>query len=151
MLATACAALSGCAQLGFTLPKLGGEDVTQARNERKQQLIEEYESRRSAAMFQAALGRWKQGDAKGCESVLGQLLAREPGHREAHLLYAEVCSDRRDYPAANEHLDAVLNEHPDDAEALHARGLLLDIAGVLLVQVDARLAARRDRDSPASR
>jgi len=80
---------AGCATLDVPNPLVA--DVTLKRQERNEQVVREFESTRDLAELQSALEHWNQGDAEACEEVLRRLLARNPNHREARLLMAEVC------------------------------------------------------------
>jgi len=118
---------AGCAVLKAPkVPDAPVPDVAEQRHERNEKVIEEFEARRDFAEYQAALGYWHREDFDGCEATLSRLLQRNPNHLPAHLLAAEVClrQDRR--REAIEHLDAALKAHPNDPQALHAKGLVLD-------------------------
>jgi hypothetical protein len=79
---------AGCAVLD--LPDAPVADIAQKRQQRTEEVVREFESKRDLAELQAALAHWKQGDVQACEQGLQRLLKRNPGHREARLLMAEV-------------------------------------------------------------
>jgi Tfp pilus assembly protein PilF len=127
----AVAACGGCAVLQpvSTLPakKLtGGESPTAQRQSRREELVRQFEERRDQAQLSAALDRWKQGDAAGCETLLVQLLQRRPDCREARHLLADLYAARPDAAAAQEELTRLLADFPSDARAHHSLGLLLE-------------------------
>jgi len=118
---------AGCAAVKAPkVPDAPVPDVAEQRHERNEQVIEEFEARRDFAEYQAALGYWHREDLEGCEATLSRLLHRNPDHLAARLLAAEVCLHQDRRPEAVGHLDAALKAHPDDAQALHAKGLVLD-------------------------
>ena len=79
---------AGCAVLD--LPELPVADIAQKRQQRTEEVVREFESKRDLAELQAALAHWKQGNVEACEQGLQRLLQRNPDHREARLLMAEV-------------------------------------------------------------
>jgi len=115
------AALSGAPLSGIVAP-----DVAEVRHQRSEKAIQEFEARRDFAEYQAALGYWDRQDLVGCEATLVRLLDRNPDHLAARLLAAEACLQQGRRPEATEHLDAALEAHPNDPQALHAKGLVLD-------------------------
>ena len=82
------ASAAGCAVLD--LPDLPVADIAQKRQQRTEEVVREFESKRDLAELQAALAHWKQGDVEACEQGLQRLLKRNPDHHEARLLMAEV-------------------------------------------------------------
>lgn len=124
-------ALLGLAAGCKGLPTLGppDQDLTQKRRQRTEEAAREFEAKRDLAELQAALARWDQGDVKGCEHALQRLLERNPNHREARLLMAEVClADNRPQAAFSQAEQALL-AYPDDAHVQYTVGLLLDATG----------------------
>jgi len=118
---------AGCAAVKAPkVPDAPVPDVAEQRHERSEKVIEEFEARRDFAEYQAALGYWHREDLEGCEATLSRLLHRNPDHLAARLLAAEVCLRQGRHPQAIEHLDAALEAHPNDPQALHAKGLVLD-------------------------
>jgi tetratricopeptide (TPR) repeat protein len=77
----------------------------------------------------AAAERWEQQDLQGCRQQLDSLLARNPKHRDAQLLLADVllASDRS--KEALEHLEKLAEANPKDADVQYALGLTLDANG----------------------
>jgi len=80
---------AGCAGLDVPDPLVA--DITDKRQARSEQAVGEFESKRDLAELQSALAHWNQGDVAASEEVLRRLLKRNPNHREAQLLMAEVC------------------------------------------------------------
>ena len=99
--------------------------VTQSREVRAAEAVRDFEDRRDLAQLQAALDRWKQGDAARAEAMLATIVNRRPDYADAQLHLAEVLWSRGD-PKAESHFRAVLQSQPGRAEAHHALGLLLD-------------------------
>jgi Flp pilus assembly protein TadD len=118
--------VSGCAGWQQTLAK---GSVTPLRKDRQEEAIREFEQHRNAAQLEAALDRWQQGDAAGCESRLAALVQRWPDYADARLHLAELLWSRGDAAAAEPHLQAVVQAHPERADAHHTLGLLLDATG----------------------
>lgn len=79
---------AGCAVLDLPDPPVA--DIAQKRQQRTEEVVREFESKRDLAEMQAALAHWKQGDVEACEEGLRRLLERNPDHREARLLMAKV-------------------------------------------------------------
>jgi len=82
------ATVAGCAAL--KMPDEPVESITEKRQDRSEAAIREFEEKRAFAEFQAALARWDQGDVDGCEAGLQKLLKRNPDHRDAQALLADV-------------------------------------------------------------
>ena len=134
------ALMLGCAgwQQQLTPSQSKAEPTRQAR---ASDAIKEFEQRRDAAQYQAALDRCRQGDLLRAESLLSSLVGRQPEFYEARLRLAELLSARGD-PAAEAHFQAVLAAQPARAEAHHAFGLFLNSQG--------RSAAARDHLAQAT-
>ena len=96
---------------------------------RKKMVAQEFDSQRDRAQYQAAMGRWQQDDVAGCRQALAILLARNPDHREGHLLAAQVDLSDNKPKAALEHARHVLVAFPNDAEAHYEAALALDAMG----------------------
>ena len=91
--------------------------------------VELFDRRRDEVQFAAAQSRWSKGDLHGCRTAVEQLLARNPRHRDARLLLAEVCLAEENPGLGLETVRSVVSEHPDDALAQHLLGTLLDATG----------------------
>jgi predicted Zn-dependent protease len=102
--------------------------VSEKREERAAEAIRDFEEHRDAAQYQAALDRWRQGDAGRAESQMAALVARRPDMFEARLRLAEILWARGD-ASAEEHFRAVLSKDEACAEAHHGLGLMLDGLG----------------------
>lgn len=121
------AAAVGCASLNAPDPT--AQDITQKRQQRAEEAVRAFESKRDFAEFQAALGRWNQSGAKDCEEGLQRLLQRNPNHRDARLLMAELYLTNNRPQAAFSQAEQALRAHPDDARVQYTVGLLLDATG----------------------
>lgn len=93
------------------------------------QMVRDFEAKRDQTQLQAARSRWSQGDGEGCSVLLGKLLMRSPGHREAILLLAEVHLVEEMSAEALPAVKKFVEANPRDAAAQHAFGLLLQAAG----------------------
>lgn len=90
---------------------------------------EGFERKREQAEYSSALARWEEGDSQGCRAVLTSLVKRQPEHRDANLLFAELCL-LEDTPADGlPCAERVCRHDPADAQAQHVRGLLLEAMG----------------------
>ncbi|MBM3999716.1 MAG: tetratricopeptide repeat protein [Planctomycetes bacterium] len=92
-----------------------------------------------AAVAQGA-ARWREGDAAECERLLREALAREPNHRAARMLLADLLADQGRVDESERELGERLRVDPRDAQAHHSLGLLLESTG----RRDEALAAYRD-------
>jgi Tfp pilus assembly protein PilF len=101
-------------------------DVHPIKAERAKEAGKLFGDQRDRSEFEAAKFAWQQNDAQGARELLEKLLKRNPGHREAGLLMAELLLVEQQPDQAQEQLKHVLARHPDDAETLHAMGLLLE-------------------------
>ncbi len=117
---------TGCAGVRLSPPQSPASDVAPNREDRKEAVAQDFGERRVEAEFRAALSRWNQGDATGCETLLRQILKRRPHNHEARQLLADLYVERGDTEAALAELSALLDILPDSAQAHHAMGLLLD-------------------------
>ncbi len=118
----------GCA--GLRLPTPPTEDKAETRRLRADEATQHFQTSRDFAQLQDAAARWTQGDAKGCEKQLRQLLGRSPKHQGAQLFLAKVCMADGRRQEALEHVQAVLDAHPEDAHANRTMALLRDTASV---------------------
>jgi predicted Zn-dependent protease len=92
-------------------------------------VIESAERRREKMQYQAAVSRWNEGEAAGCQRLLMALLGRRADFRDARRLLADVCLARHDLPEAELHLRILLEQDPNDAQTHHSLGLLLEESG----------------------
>ena len=120
LVALLASAGSGCA--GWR--QASSPDVARQRHAREREAVREFESHRDEAQLQAALDRWSQGDAAGCETRLRALLARHPDDNEVRLRLADVLWSR-EAPEAEAELRQVLAAQPERAEAHHLLGMML--------------------------
>lgn len=118
--------LTGCA--GFRWSGFP-PDVTPAREQRLHAAIEWFEDRRSEAEYRAARDQWIQGDTEGCRETLAAILKRQPAHRAAALLWAEVHLEQQTPALAIEVLEEAMAGSREDAALEHALGQVLLAAG----------------------
>ena len=116
----------GCA--GLPLPKAPTQDIAETRRVRADAATQHFASGRDFAQLQNAAARWTQGDAAGCEGELQRLLARNPEHRDARLFLANVCIADGRRQEALEHVRAVLDADPEDAQAIRIMDRVRDLA-----------------------
>jgi Flp pilus assembly protein TadD len=109
--------------------KAASPNLTEQREQRRKMVVAEFDEQRDRAQYQAALSRWQQGDAAGCRETLAPLLARNPDHREAQLLAAQLELFDDKPKQALERARRVLVAHPDDAQAHYEAALALDAMG----------------------
>jgi predicted Zn-dependent protease len=114
----------GCASFG--LPSPSTTDIQPDVAERKEVAARDFEEKRDAAQYQAALARFEQNDPVGCRSTLEQLLSRSPKHHGGRLLRAEIMLLDGDLAGTKQQLEELLTEKPDDAATHHLAGLLLE-------------------------
>lgn len=98
------------------------------REQRAEDVIRDFEQRRDEAQYQAAIDRWRQGDATRAEAQLAALVARRPDFEEARLRLAEILWARNEM-SAEQHFRAVVAGREASAEAHHGLGLMLDATG----------------------
>ncbi len=119
--------VTGCA--AFSMPDPPIHDVSPVRKIRKKKVVDEFERRRDQLQYQAAISRWEAGDVAGGEELLLKLLTRNPKHREARLLLADVYTCKDNPAAAEMQLEILLKDYPADAQVHHSMGLLLEADG----------------------
>jgi tetratricopeptide (TPR) repeat protein len=119
----------GCAAAG--VPKaLTQGGVTPERQKRNEEAVRLFEQQRDFAEYETAKARWEQqDDAEGCREALMKLLARNPRHREARLLLAELFLSGDDFQGAYEQVKAALDAYPNDGEVQYTMALALDASG----------------------
>lgn len=125
------AALTGCSTVRPTCNTDSNAEqaASQKPKQRQSEAVREFEQKRNDAEFQAALSRWQEPDAKGCREQLQRLLARDPNHRDARLLMAEVFLSANRYEEALKEVQQVLQAHPDDPAVQFTMGMILDAMG----------------------
>ncbi len=124
---------SGCAMPSF--PKLPFNSKGPADGLRDPMAIREFEQRRDAANYKTALARWEHGDTAGCESMLVTLLRRNPEFSDARLTLADLYLETHRPDAAEQQLRTVLEAEPDNPQANHSLGLVLETKGNLAAAV----------------
>ena len=118
---------AGCASV--PLPKAVTADPPPIRK-RNEENVRQFEQQRDRAEYEAAKARWlQQHDVQGCREGLEKLLARNPRHRDAHLLLAELLLAQDDAQGAYGHAKAALDAYPNDAQVQYAMGVVMDALG----------------------
>jgi predicted Zn-dependent protease len=118
-------AATGCASGGFSAAK--SDTATPPSKPLPKELSAEmFDERRDTAMLSAALARWEDGDAATCASLLERLVRRRPDHRAVRHLLADVYAAQGRTAEAEQQLQMLLADNPQDAQAHHSLGLLLD-------------------------
>ena len=87
ILALVALSVTGCADFGSALKKKA--DVAVQGRERREEMVRIFEGKRDRAQYEAALGRWQEGDTTGCHEQLKELLvrrARVPASESARAL-----------------------------------------------------------------
>ena len=120
---------TGCAAIPLKNPLPIAEDVHAKKEKRREEIVKEYEAKRSTALYQSALTRLRQGDDAGCRQALEKLLELNPHHAEGRLLKAEDHLMRYELLEAQQEIDQVLNKAPEHPQALHAMGLVKEALG----------------------
>ena len=120
---------SGCAGV----PKMTAvaSDVGKDRQERKQEIVRDYEMRRNEVQYQAAVSKMQQGDTQGARRDITLLLERAPKHRAANLLACEIALETKNPALAATLASQLISRDANDAAAHHTLGLALDAQGRL--------------------
>ncbi len=105
------------------------ESPTQKRQRRAEAAVRRFEQQRDFAEYQSALFSLNHGDPETCESTLRRLCRRNPDHREARLLLAQLAIEEGRNEEAVENLVDLAGRQPLDAQVQHALGLAFDAQG----------------------
>ena len=79
--------ISGCAGWKQNTQK---PTVTEQREDRAADAVRNFENRRDAAQLEAALDRWRQGNAPMAESMLLAIVRRRPDNYDARMCTGRV-------------------------------------------------------------
>lgn len=115
---------AGCRSV--PLPKLPGGDIAAEKRDRDTVAIEQFETNRNFAEFQAARIAYERGDFRNSRAGLESLLRRVPRHRDARLLLAVVLSDQGEHAEALAQAQTTVDDFPNDPDAHRALGHLLE-------------------------
>lgn len=115
---------AGCRSV--PLPKPPSGDVAAEKRERDAVAIEQFETNRNFAEFQAARIAYERGDFRNSRTGLESLLRRVPRHRDARLLLAVVLSDQGEHAEALAQAQTTVDDFPNDPDAHRALGHLLE-------------------------
>jgi tetratricopeptide (TPR) repeat protein len=99
------------------------------RTRRDAEVARRFSQRRDAAEFEEALSRWNEQDLRGCREALDRLLSRNPAHREARLLLADLLVAVHQPREALAEVQKALTAYPHDADVQYALALMLDANG----------------------
>ncbi len=125
-------AVVGCAGMPFARPiidAVSSDGITERREQRNTEFVQQFEQNRDFAEFEAARAEWLRDDTTKCEQSLKRILTRNPAHRDALLLTAELCLVENRPDDALRHGRLALEAHPENAQVQYTMGLLLDAAG----------------------
>lgn len=123
------ALLPGCSGANWGIPGTSGASPNEASERTKDAMVRRFEARRNAMTIEAAEAALNRGDYKDSEQALRSVLDRDPAHRDARLLLAEVMLLTGRRPEAFTQLEHALREHGDDPRVHYAMALLLDASG----------------------
>ena len=124
--------LSGCADWQPTKKRNPTEPAAKAPAKppvRKEEALRQFEKKRDDAQYQAAVAQWRQGEHEACRELLTKLLARNPDHLQARLLMSEYHLLNTTPLEAMEHARLAVVKNPNDAQANHSMGVVLDAQG----------------------
>jgi tetratricopeptide (TPR) repeat protein len=120
---------TGCATLWPS--KLTKDETPEKPEAKREELVGAFDAKRDIAQFDAAKARWQEGDTAGCKELVGKILVRNPKHRGGRLLRAELQLVDGKAELAVAEIQSLVDENPQDAEASHMLGLLLEATGQL--------------------
>lgn len=116
---------AGCA----SFPKPAEPSLHEQRQRRDDDVARRLSKQRDIAEFRTAQEFWNQQDLQSCHDQLERLLARNPDHRQARLLMADVLVATKKPQEAIPHLTAALKTNPQDADTQYVLALTLDATG----------------------
>ena len=125
-------AVVGCAGVPFARPiidAVSSEGITEQRQQRNTEFVQQFEQNRDFAEFESARAEWLRDDPAKCEQSLKRILARNPTHRDSLLLTAELYLAENRLDDAFRHGQLAMEAHPEDAQVQYTMGLLLDATG----------------------
>lgn len=129
IVAAVIALLPGCSGMNWGMPGTGDAMPGEGSERTKDVMVRRFEARRNAMKVEAAEAALNRGDYKDSEQALRSVLDRDPAHRDARLLLAEVMLLTGRRPEAFTQLEHALREHGDDPRVQYAMALLLDASG----------------------
>lgn len=133
----------------WELPKPPVPDIAPLRKERKNDVVKDFDDRRNVAQFLSAETSWRQGDHKRCRESLEKVLERDPNHRGALLLSADLALETDHPQEAVELLRRAAALDSQDAEIAYRLGLALETVGETADAVPyLRRAAQADPNNP---
>ncbi len=119
--------VSGCAGLRGVKPD--SAPTEQTSQQRQAAMIADFEKRRDQAQLEAALNRWREGNAAACEQGLRQLVESRPEFVEARVQLGEWLLMQEDMAGARAQIMEALRLNPNHAAAHHSLGLVLEATG----------------------
>ena len=123
------AAGSGCSIVQSWRQTAEGSDVGTLREQRREEIVTDFERRRLAAQLKSAQQRAEQGDPEAAEEILLGLISRDEKNVAARLQLAELYWAHEQLPQAEQQLRAALSTAPERADVHHLLGLVLDAQG----------------------
>ena len=111
--ALTAASLAGCASMTKGIGT--GEDVHTLRQQRHEKVVAEFELRRDAAQYQAAMARLRCNDVDGARMILESVAARNAEFLPARLALAEILLEAGQPAQALEHAQFVVDRAPSEA------------------------------------
>lgn len=130
--ATVCLALMACCLGGcarWNWPKPPVPDVKPIREQRADQAIREFETRRNEAMYGAALSAWRQGDHAKSRELLTILASRAPTYRAAQVTLVEQLLNDDETAEAVVQAKAAVERFPKDPQLVQLLGIAYATAG----------------------
>ena len=120
---------AGCSALQSWREKSEESDVGRLREERREEVVHNFERRRLEAQLQLARERAEQGDPESAEEILQGTLKRDPSSVAAREQLAELYWAHDQFAEAEHQLRDALAIVPKRADLHYLLGLLLDGRG----------------------
>ena len=125
LLLVASSPLPGCVMQRNPAPEDKGDESLLST----ETSTELFQLRCDESLLQAAVARWRDGDAAGCRMLLERLLNRNPDHLSARMMLADLHASRGDITAAENQFRWIIQRNPDNPQAHHSLGVLLETSG----------------------
>jgi Tfp pilus assembly protein PilF len=120
---------SGCSLMQSWKHSAEEGDVGRQRERRREEVVQDFERRRSSAQLLAAQEHAEQGDPEAAEKMLLSVIQRDPQNAEPRVRLAELYWAHEQLPKAEEQLRAAVDLAPDRADVHHSLGLVLEAGG----------------------
>ena len=122
-----CLLAIGCNSLP-TIPQ-GLTDPGKEQREKKQEIAEAVERRRSEAMIKAARARLQDQDFSGSRELINNVLERSPDNQLALFLLAEIAVSENLMDEALSIYRHAITISPENAELQHNLAIILELTG----------------------